>query len=371
MLNLGKMRPFFGSSVTQNTKQDHDHKLELYTGVNVKTIKKSAIKNESIPSPNLKYNRDFSREISPEASKWRNNELPFKQIRVNKMVDNDKHLTGDYRYAMTPDVSRQNLKGMVPTGYSDVRKPVTLDTIFDPKKRDKEVTESLPGKLSFARFKPVKISDYFRKTDKLEYENDFDRNLKIANSNKKQRNPELYKETDTTMTRVNNVNKRSNIVNKLGITDHDYIRTSDKDKARMNTEVSTNLSYPMKLSGVPATENIVKVDRTTAPMKAYKFLHYEPYAGREMSFKTKQSVISDYSTPGDRSFKWNNISPEVTVSGKSQRGILLPRNHELNKPDMNQINTLSGNKKVYDMSDRLNRVIPKRIVNMENINKTT
>jgi hypothetical protein len=374
MLNLNKPRPFFGSSVTQNTQSDHDHKLGLFTGSGLRSVKKDTVFTSEIisaPAPNIKYSRDFTREMPAEASMLRNNELPFKQVMVNKMRGNDKHLTGDFRNTMTSDVSRQNLPGMVPTGYSGVRKSASIGAVYNTRKHAKRVNDNLPGIMNFSKFKPTKISDDFRKTDKVTHYNVFEKNFSVNNNNKKQITPDEYLETNNTTARVNDRNNRSNVINKLGVTDHDHIRTSGRDLTHKNEELPANLSYPLKMRGTPLVEKSSKMYKVNTPVrKMAKFVKYEQYAGGNMSFKSKPSITSNYKTPGNRSFNWNNISPTVTVAGQSKFGIALSGSHELNKPVLDVSNTVSGNKQVYDMTDTWKHTIPEKILGIENINRT-
>lgn len=375
MLNLNKPRPFFGSSVTQNTQSDHDGTLRLYTGAGLDTIKKNAVLYSELynkPVPNIKYGRDFSREVDIEASSVRNNELPFKQIRVNIERGTDKHLTGDFRYLMKQEDSRQSLPGMVPTGYSSVRKSSSLGAIYDTKKHAKRINDNLPGIRNFNQFKPVKVPSTFRETDKVTHYHVFDKNFSVENNNKKQTVPNVYRETDNTVKRINGRNDRSNIINKVGVTDHDYASSAgNKDSTHINADMPSNLSFPIKLTGTPSVEKSVRTYKTNTPVrKMAKFVNYEQYGGKNQTFKTKRELTSDYKTPGNRSFDWNNISPKVTLANRGTIGVVLPGHNELNKPDLDFENSLSGSKRVYDMTSTWKQAIPKKIIGIENINRT-
>jgi hypothetical protein len=365
MLNLTKPRPFFGSSVTQNTQADHTHKLELYTGAGLHPKKKEVVYNKA-PKPNLKSRRDFSREIPTEISKFRNNELPFKQILVNKERNTATTLIDENRKYMVPDSRRQNLPGFTPTGYTGVRKPVTLGAVYNLKKHTKRIITNVPGKINLLNIKPTVLSKEFRETNKEVHMNIYEKNKrKKGDYSKKQKTPSEYVLTDNMTTRNNTINGRSNKVN-TQVSGQEYIF---EDKERMYEETPANLSFPKKIRARPNIEK--SENKYPIPNRDMaRFVGYEPFAGNEMSFRSKPAITSDYKTPQTRAFKVNNISPAVTIVDRGKKGIALSGHHEINRPDTSSINTVSGNKAVHNMVSTWKHSIPKRIVAIEGMNRT-
>lgn len=364
---LGKTRPHFGGSVTQNTEKDHTHTLENFTGNNLKRFKKDAVLMDR-NGPNIPLRQDISRNQDFNVSSIRNNELPFRQVHTSTYQGHDDHVLGDHRHMSEIKVRRQNLKGFSPTGYSHVRKPASLATTHQTKKHDPKFIDShRSGRRNTVQFLNHDESSAFTDSKSRSRENIYNLNKMIPNSNNKASTPVANKQKDSTILNFENHSDRHYNLHKLNEITPTY---KNHNKTIQNEESYGGLSFPRKID----IEHVVNASETAMSRindrEMKKFVPYETFSGNDMSFQSKNKETLNQLTSRDRIYNVNNASGKITSAKSAIKGVKLGGAHVKNTPDQDFISNFNGNKKVHNMEDFIFRPLPERSTHADRIHKS-